>query len=289
MLRHNRGMLKTLLGRFTRASAVAIPDDLWNAAIAALPGAGHLAPTELARLRELAGQLLAAKEMAAAGELELTAAMQVSIAAQACLPILNLGLEWYRGWSSIIVYPGEFLVPRSVADDDGVVHEYTEPLTGEAWEGGPLLLSWEDAQRSATDTGSAYSVVIHEFVHKIDLLDGTADGCPPFSRELHPGLHAEAWMRVLGDTFERFLSELDLIESELPVGVDPDSAAADQYYAHLPFDPYAAHDEAEFFAVTSEAFFVAPHALQRAFPEWYALLAAFFRQDPLAIEQSAAR
>ena len=87
---------------------------------------------------------------------------------------------------------------------------------------------------------------------------------------------------MLDDTFERSLSELDLIESELPEGVDPDSEEADRYYAHLPFDPYAAHDEAEFFAVTSEAFFVEPAALQRAFPAWYALLAAFFRQDPVA-------
>ena len=278
-------MLKTLLGRFTRSSAVAIPDDLWTAAVSAFPCAGKLTEAEAARLRELASRLLADKEMSAAGELELTAEMQVSIAVQACLPILNLGLEWYRGWSSIVVYPGEFLVPRSLADDDGVVHEYVEPITGEAWEGGPLLLSWEDAQRSSTDAGSAYSVVIHEFVHKLDLLDGTADGCPPFSPTLHEGLDPPQWNDALQDTFERFLAELDLIESELPDGVDPDSVEADRYYAHLPFDPYAAQDEAEFFAVTSEAFFVDPESLQRAFPEWYALLARFFRQDPVARAQ----
>jgi Mlc titration factor MtfA (ptsG expression regulator) len=279
-LRHNAAMLKTLLGRFTRSDAVAIPDELWVAAVTALPAAANLQPEELARLRDLAGRLLAEKEMAGAGELELTAPMQVSIALQACLPILNLGLDWYRGWSSIVVYPGEFLVPRSIADDDGVVHEYTEPITGEAWEGGPLLLSWEDAQRNTTDTGAAYSVVIHEFVHKLDLLDGVADGCPPFGRELHATLDGARWREVLDDTFERFLSELELIESELPEGLDPDTEEADPYYAHLPFDPYAAQDEAEFFAVTSEAFFVEPESLQRAFPEWYALLAAFFRQDP---------
>ncbi len=275
-------MLKTLLGRFTRSNTVAIPDDLWTGAVSAFPCTGKLTPAEAGRLRELASRLLADKEMSAAGELELTAEMQVSIAVQACLPILNLGLEWYRGWSSIIVYPGEFLVPRRLADEDGVMHEYVEPITGEAWEGGPLLLSWEDAQRSTTDAGSAYSVVIHEFVHKIDLLDGEADGCPPFSPALHEGLDPRQWNDALEDTFERFLAELDLIESELPEGVDPDSEEADRFYAHLPFDPYAAHDEAEFFAVTSEAFFVDPNALQRAFPDWYALLARFFRQDPVA-------
>ena len=146
-------MLKTLLGRFTRSTAVAIPDELWSATLASLPCVARLSAEEGGRLRGLASRLLADKEMSTAGDLELTAAMQVNIAVQACLPVLNLGLDWYRGWSSIVVYPGEFLVPRRVADDDGVVHEYVEPITGEAWEGGPLLLSWEGAQRNSTDSG----------------------------------------------------------------------------------------------------------------------------------------
>jgi Mlc titration factor MtfA (ptsG expression regulator) len=275
-------MLKSLLARFTGSGAVAIPDDLWDEVVRGLPCIARLSSAETGRLRELAGQLLARKEMAAAGGLELTAAMQVAIAVQACLPILHLGLDWYRGWSSIVVYPGEFIVPRSVADEHGVVHEYSDAISGEAWEGGPLLLSWEDAQRTTTDSGAAYSVVIHEFVHKIDLLDGAADGVPPFSRELHPGLDTRRWNGVLNDAFERFLAELDLIESELAPEIDPDSADADRYYAHLPFDAYAAQDEAEFFAVSSEAFFIEPKLLQRAFPAWFALLAEFFRQDPLA-------
>lgn len=274
-------MLKTLLGRLTRSPMVAIPDALWDVTLAELTFVARLGADERTRLRALAGGLIAEKQMAAGGELELTAAMQVNIAVQASLPILNLGLDWYRGWTSIVVYPDEFLVPRSVVDDDGVVHEYTEPITGEAWEGGPLLLSWEDAQRSSTGSGAAYSVVIHEFAHKIDLLNGSADGLPPFSADLHAGLDDRRWRATLSETFERFLAELELIESELPSGVDPDSEQADPYYAHLPFDAYAAQDEAEFFAVSSEAFFVEPGRLQRAFPDWYGLLAAFYRQDPL--------
>jgi Mlc titration factor MtfA (ptsG expression regulator) len=152
-------MLKTLLGRLTRSPMVAIPDALWDATLAELTFVARLDADERTRLRALASRLIAEKQMAGAGDLELTAAMQVNIAVQASLPILNLGLEWYRGWTSIIVYPDEFLVPRSVVDDDGVVHEYIEPITGEAWEGGPLLLSWEDAQRSSTESGAAYSVV----------------------------------------------------------------------------------------------------------------------------------
>jgi hypothetical protein len=274
-------MLKTLLGRLTHSPTVAIPDELWESTLAELPFVARLSGDERSRLRALASQLIADKQMSAAADLELTASMQVNIAVQACLPVLNLGLDWYRGWTSIVVYPDEFLVPRSIVDDDGVVHEYIEPITGEAWDGGPLLLSWEDAQRTATDAGAAYSVVIHEFVHKIDLLNGVADGVPPFSSELHAGLDDGRWLRVLDDTFERFFAELELIESELPDDVDPDTKQADPFYSHLPFDAYAAQDEAEFFAVSSEAFFVGPARLQRAFPEWYALLAEFFRQDPL--------
>jgi hypothetical protein len=161
------------------------------------------------------------------------------------------------------------------------VHEYTEPISGEAWEGGPVLLSWDDATRAGTRTGAPYSVVIHEFTHKLDMLDGAPTGCPPFDPRLHPGLDPAHWNATLDDAFERLNAELDLIEERIPANVDPDSDAADEFFAHLPLDPYAAQDPAEFFAVSSEAFFVDAARLQLAFPEWYALLAAFFRQDPL--------
>jgi hypothetical protein len=275
-------MLKTLWSRFAGASRVALPDGLWDEAVASLPFVARLSSEERDRLRILASQLLTTKEMASAAGLELTAEIQLRIAIQACLPVLNLGLDWYRGWNSIVVYPGEFLVPRSVTDDDGIVHEYTEPIAGEAWDGGPVLLSWEDTQAAGSGDGAAYSVVIHEFTHKIDLLNGDADGVPPFSPALHAGLDARLWKAALADAFQRFVVELEFIEAELPPDVDPDSTAADPYYAHLPLDAYAAQDAGEFFAVSSETFFVEPARLQRAFPDWYAQLAAFFRQDPLA-------
>jgi Mlc titration factor MtfA (ptsG expression regulator) len=273
--------MRTLLNRWTRSTSVAIPDPLWKLTCATLPFVQRLTNDERDRLRILAAQLLADKQMSAAAGLALTAAMQVSIAVQACLPVLNLGLDWYRGWKSIVVYPSEFLVPRSVTDDDGVVHEFIEPIAGEAWDGGPLVLSWEDAQQSATGAGAAYSVVIHEFVHKIDLLDGNADGVPPFLA-MHKPLSLDRWRSVLDQSFNRFAAELDLIDAELPDDLDPESDEVDHYYAHLPLDPYAAQDEAEFFAVSSETFFVDPRRLHDAFPDWYELLSRFFLQDPLA-------
>ncbi len=273
--------MRTLLSRWTRSPSVAIPDPLWNSTLDALPFLARLTAHERDRLRGLAAHLLADKQMSAAAGLELTSAMQVSIAVQACLPVLNLGLDWYRGWKSIVVYPSEFLVPRSVTDGDGIVHEYVEPIAGEAWDGGPLVLSWEDAQQSATGAGAAYSVVIHEFVHKIDLLDGDADGVPPFVAA-HKRLSLDRWRSVLHQSFDRFAAELELIDAELPDDLDPESDAWNRHYAHLPIDPYGAHDEAEFFAVSSEAFFVEPGRLRDAFPEWYELLSEFFLQNPLA-------
>jgi Mlc titration factor MtfA (ptsG expression regulator) len=273
--------MRTLLNRWMQSPSVAIPDSLWTSTLTSLPFLARLTTDERQQLRVLAAQLLADKQMSAAAGLELTSAVQVSIAVQACLPVLKLGLEWYRGWKSIVVYPSEFLVPRSVTDDDGVVHEYVEPIAGEAWDGGPLVLSWEDAQQSTTGAGAAYSVVIHEFVHKIDLLDGAADGVPPLTTT-HKDLSSDRWRSVLHQTFDRFVEELDLIDDELPDDLDPESDEVDRRYAHLPLDPYAAHDEAEFFAVSSETFFVDPARLKAAFPDWYALLAQFFLQDPLA-------
>jgi Mlc titration factor MtfA (ptsG expression regulator) len=276
-LRHNRSMLKTLLDHLRPAARVRIDDELWRRTISSLPFLARLGEAECQRLRELAQQFLADKEMAAAGELELTAAMQVSIAAQACLPVLKLGLGGYRGWTSVIVYPDEFLVPREITDEAGVVHQYVDQIAGEAWDGGPLLLSWADAQMGH----AGYNVVIHEFTHKLDMANGDADGLPPFDRRLHPQLSAVRWRQVLDDAFERLNAELDLIEAEIPADVDPESAAADTYFSRLPLDAYAATDPGEFFAVSSEAFFVAPARLHAAFPEWYRLLAEFFLQDPL--------
>lgn len=268
-------MLKALLNKLGAPGSVAIPDDLWETNFAALPYLHRLTGDERTRLRALVGRFLAEKEMSGADGLELTASIQVNVALQACLPVLNLGLEWYRGWVGVIVYPSEFVVPRRIVDHDTVVHEFEEPLAGEAWDGGPVLLSWDDAQAPSAD-GYGTSVVIHEFTHKLDMLNGEPNGQPPFDTRLHAGLSRRVWRAALEEAFERFNAELDLIESEIPADLDPESEAADRFFAALPLDPYAAQDEAEFFAVSSEAFFVAPARLRDSFPAWYAQLAGFF-------------
>jgi Mlc titration factor MtfA (ptsG expression regulator) len=263
------------------SGTVEIPAPLWESVLTELAFLRRLDTSDHAELRELCGRLLATKVMTGAGGLELTAPIQVSIAAQACLPVLKLGIDWYRGWSGIVVYPSEYVASRRVQDEAGLVHEFDETAAGESWDAGPVVVSWTPDESRPAAGDPAFNVVIHEFAHKLDLLNGEADGLPALDRRLHGALEPHRWRRVLDDAFQRFGAAVDLIELELPADVDPESDAADPYYAHLPLDPYAAQDEAEFFAVSSEAFFVDPKRLRDAFPDWYDLLSGFYRQDPL--------
>lgn len=246
-----------------KQEAKAVPDALWRETLAALPFLARLSTDEEARLRKLTEAFLGEKEFTSAGGLELTDAMCVSIAVQGCLPILNLGLGSYRNWVGIIVYPDEFIIPRSVEDEFGIVHEYDDVASGEAWDGGPLLVSWRDAQMA----GAGYNVVIHEFAHKLDMLGGEANGVPPLPR----GLARETWEAVLSAAYEDFCARLDAAEAR---GVD--------FAATTVLDPYAAESPGEFFAVMSETFFEAPDILRDEYQALYEQFCRFYRQDPAA-------
>ena len=242
-----------------------LPDDLWQATLESLPFLARLNDEEQARLRALAEAFLTEKEFTSAGGLELTDAMCVSIAVQGCLPILNLGLGYYRDWVGIVVYPDEFVIPRTVEDEFGVVHEYDDIASGEAWDGGPLLLSWHDAQMA----GDGYNVVIHEFAHKLDMRNGEADGIPPLPAELP----RREWESTLMAAYEDFCAKVDTLDA----APEP---LADEIADALPLDPYAAENPGEFFAVASESFFEAPDRLATHYPALYMLFKRYFRQDP---------
>jgi MtfA peptidase len=222
-----------------------IDDALWSSATRAI---AQKSP----KLRELALVFLAEKQFTGVQGLEVTDAMRVSIAAQACLPILELGLDWYSGWSGIVVYPGDFRVRRESVDEDGVVHEWDDELAGEAFPGGPVVLSWDAAAHDPE-----MNVVIHEFVHKLDMLNGQADGVPP----LHDGMSRSRWSKVFEDAYQGLCEALE--------------RGRDTW-----LDPYAAEHPSEFFAVISEAFFRDPRETRRRYPDVYEQLALFFRQDP---------
>ena len=238
-------------------SQPSIPNDLWQAAIEHLPYCQALDTDTQARLRNLALRFLRAKTFEGAAGLRVTDAMRVHVALQACLLILNLDFDYYAGWQAVILYPGDFRVSKEHVDETGVVHHWHEELSGESWERGPVILSW-DAAVAPSDART--NIVLHEFAHKLDMHDGTADGCPP----LTPGLSRADWARDFQSAYAELCAALD---SDEPVRIDD----------------YAGTSPAEFFAVLSEAFFLAPTVVQSDFPAVYRQLVAFYRQDPLAV------
>lgn len=252
-----------------------IEDAQWRAAIDAHPFLAGLSPREDEALRRRAAWILASKSFHGAHGFPVTDEVMLSIAVQAGLPILELDPVLYEGWTDIVLYPGGFLIPRIEVDESGVVHEYLQESSGEAWDGGPVVLSWEDA---GPDRARGGNVVIHEFAHKLDQHAGEVDGTP--SLHAHADLHPRQWRQVLEASYEAFCMALTAVEDAIPYDIDPESEDASPWYDTLPLDPYAATDLGEFFAVSSEGFFVDPAPLAQALPDWYALLARYYRQDP---------
>jgi len=262
------GLIDRLRGwREQRALARrAIPDALWHATRLQLPFLHRLSPEDDAELRRLCSLFLDRKQFHGVDGLVVTDEMAVLIAAQACLPVLRLGLGLYDSFVGIVVHRDQVVAHRVVAgdeiDDGGelqVVHEYDEELVGEAMRGGPVMLSWADVADAAAGADWAYNVVIHEFAHVIDMADGEADGVPPM-----PDRAArERWIEVIDAEWEAFCERVDAGHDTV-------------------VDPYGAEAVEEFFAVAVEAFFVSAEGFRREMPRLYELLAGWFRQDPAA-------
>jgi MtfA peptidase len=258
--------------RSSRPRSRPIDASLWREATANWLFMRGLAPADDARLKELSERFLGFKHFSGTHGLEVTPAMQVEVAAQACILVLELGIEWYEGWSEVIVYPSQFAPEREVVDEAGVVHLTNDPMAGEAWLGGPVVLSYEDVALASDLEGVAgYNVVIHEFAHKLDMRNGDPNGFPP----LHANMSRAAWKDAFSSAYEDFAKQVDAAE-RLP------ARRMEAALEALPMDPYAAESAAEFFAVGSEAFFETPELLAPAYPGVYEQLRLFYRQDPLA-------
>jgi Mlc titration factor MtfA (ptsG expression regulator) len=235
-----------------------IPDALWDLTLARYPFLAQRSAQDHAALRELATLFLAQKEFHGAHGFDVSDEIAVAIAAQACLPVLRLGLAAYAGFVGIVVHPDEVVARREVMDDDGVVHHYDETLTGEAMEGGPVMLSWHDVETAGESAEWGYNVVIHEFAHVLDMADGTADGVP-----LLPHRAArEAWRRVIDAEYADFCERVDRGDETL-------------------LDPYGAEAVDEFFAVASEVFFEQPQQMAEDCPALYREMSGFYRVDPV--------
>jgi Mlc titration factor MtfA (ptsG expression regulator) len=221
-----------------RRAAPEIPEALWRETLALHPFIAARGAQDLAKLRELSSQFLATKEFNGANGFEITDRVALAIAVQAVLPVLHLGLAWYDDFVGIVVHADEVIARRKSEDETGVVHEWDEVLAGEAMQGGPVMLSWQDVAAAGDHEDGAYNVVIHEFVHKLDMRDGRADGCPP----LPSRAAREKWLSVLNAEYESFKEKATIAER---FGGEPTW-----------LDPYAATGIDEFFAVACEAYFV---------------------------------
>lgn len=235
----------------------AIPEALWQMTLARYPFLASKSDAKRQQLRDFTTLFLAQKEFHGAGGLEVSDEMAVAIAAQACLPALELGLDWYDGFVGIVVHADVVVARREIEDDDGVVHAFDEELSGEAMSGGPVMLAWRDVDEAGESAVDGYNVVVHEFAHVIDMRRGMTASLD----DIDPTTEHGRWLNALADEYEIFAARIDADEETF-------------------LDPYGAEALEEFFAVASEAFFVAPGELRREEARTYALLKSFFKQDP---------
>lgn len=261
-----------------------IDDRLWLRTVDTLPFLAALSSAERERLRSLCGHFLQEKEFHGAHGLHITDAMALSIAAQACLPLLHMGLpsgalardpvqvlDWYSDFVGIVVQPGAAVAQREVTDGAGVVHRYREVLAGEAMDGGPVMLSWEDVAHAGELAPEGKNVVIHEFAHKFDMhgiqRGQSPDGAPPLPDGFldMPSATAarEHWRQTMQEAYTGFREAV---------------AMAERFGGEAPWlDDYAATHPAEFFAVTCEAYFVSRERFAQEFPDLLPLYDGFFK------------
>ncbi len=216
-----------------------------------------LSPKDQKALLDHMKVFLAEKRFEGCGGLEVTESMRVSIAAQACLLLLNRDVDYYHEVKCIYIYPRAFTSTRKSSDASGIVTEEETVRLGEAWNSGQIVLSWEDVDRGAADIGDGRNVTLHEFAHQLDFEDNAANGAPILS---HRSRYL-SWARVLGEEFENL-------------------KRAKKRYKKTVLDKYGATNPAEFFAVATEAFFEKPHQLKKKHEDLYKELSEYYRQDP---------
>jgi len=221
-----------------------------------------LAAAERAHLHALIQVFIAEKNWEGAGGLALTDEIRVTISAQACLLLLGLPHDYYRNVASIIVYPSTVVPPQRKPGffENTVAPLAPEPpILGQAFQQGPVIIIWDAALRGGRHPEHGHNVIYHEFAHKLDMLDGAADGTPP----LRDRAEYRDWVQTCSREFLRLRH---------------DTAKGRPSF----LDAYAATNEAEFFAVATEQFFDQSRRMLAHAPELYRVLKQYYRQDPAA-------
>jgi MtfA peptidase len=225
-----------------------------------VPYVRHMPADLQMQLKKHMQVFLAEKPFIGCAGLEVTEEMRVTIAAQACLLMLNRRRpSYFAQLRQILVYPGAFLVDRVHTDGAGVLQDQRQALSGESWSQGQVILSWQDTLDGAALIDDGQNVVIHEFAHQLDQENGHANGAP-----LLPGRkHYARWSQVMAAEFAQLQAQADSQEPTL-------------------LNPYGATNPAEFFAVATEVFFEQPQRLAAEHPALYRELAGFYRLNPLS-------
>jgi Mlc titration factor MtfA (ptsG expression regulator) len=217
----------------------------------------HLPENLRERLHAYINVFLDEKKFEGCGGLQLTAAMKVTIAAQACMLLLKGPPTFYPRLKSIVVYPGAYIAKQTTLVG-GIPVQTDSARLGESWNSGELVLAWDHVKQESVDIRDGHNVVLHEFSHQLDQEDGSADGAPI----LDQGSSYVAWARILGREYGELVEKVKKHHKDV-------------------IDSYGATNPAEFFAVITEAFFKKPAKLKQKHPALYEELKLYYKMDPL--------
>jgi Mlc titration factor MtfA (ptsG expression regulator) len=243
--------------RLQRALSAPFPEE-WERILERNIEGGRRLPEPLRqRLRQLIKQFLHEKHFSGAGGLEMTDEIRVTIAAEACMLMLNRPGGVYPGLRYIIVYPSAFVVDRAAMDDHGLVASGPRDLLGESWHNGKVILAWDSVLHGSRNFVDGHNVVLHEFAHQLDSEDGSVNGAPLLGGE---GSY-RSWAAIFSEEFEEL--------------------QRDSYHGRKSLmDHYGATNPAEFFAVATETFFEKPRQMAENHAELFQALRAYYRVDP---------
>ena len=243
--------------RLTRIEKQAFPEPWQQTLIARLPFVAKIPLAEQKQLQLLIKVFLADKTFYGCAGLEIDDDIRVTVAAQACLLILNQNRIPYPDLDSILIYPSTFVATREVANELGLVSTNHIAMLGESWSQGKVVLAWDNVKKGVMNLQDGHNVVLHEFAHQLDHESGSTNGVPALSTR---GAY-RSWAHTFSEEFEEL--QKDAVRGR-----------------HSLMDHYGATNPAEFFAVATETFFERPKEMAAYHQELYQQLKNYYKLDP---------
>jgi len=238
--------------------------------------AGMPVPLQL-QLKRLIKQFLHEKKFVGCDDFEITDEVRVTIAAKACLLLLNRRMPVFPDLSMVLVYPAAFVVPRTELAAGGVVTHQNQTLSGESWSDGRVILAWDHILNDIARHGSGHDVVMHEFAHQLDSASGRTNGAPALPSKARYA----RWAAVFEPEFAALQAAVERHQHGKHSGHAGQHESHHTHQAHeTVLDFYGATSPAEFFAVATETFFGNPSGLAQHHAALFAELRAYYQVDP---------